>query len=61
MKISLVEIQMLQDAIREWEAGVCEQEDEDEGSSAYSKKELNAMQSVKEKLIDLEKKRRGNS
>ena len=61
MKITLVEIQMLQEAIREWEVGVYEQEDETEGSSAYSKKELNAMQNVKEKLIDLEKKRRGNS
>ena len=49
--ITKTESDMLQDAIREWELGVYEQEDECEGSSAHSKAELDAMQNVKEKLI----------
>ena len=49
--ISKTEAQMLQSAISEWELGVYEQEDECEGSSAFSKAELNAIQNVKEKLI----------
>ena len=49
--ITKTESDMLQDAIREWELGVYEQEDESEGSSAHSKAELDAMQNVKEKLI----------
>ena len=42
---------MLQDAIREWELGVYEQEEESEGSSGHLKAELDAIQNVKEKLI----------
>ena len=49
--ITKTEAHMLQDAIREWELGVYEQEEESEGSSAFSKKELDAIQNVKEKLI----------
>ncbi len=49
--ITKTESDMLQDASREWEIGVYEQEDEGEGSSAHSKAELDAMQNVKEKLI----------
>ena len=49
--ISRTEAQMLQDAIREWELGVYEMEDECEGSSSFSKAQLNAIQNVKEKLI----------
>lgn len=56
MKITLTEIKMLRNAIHEWELGVYEQEDECKGSSGFKKKELKAMQNVKEKLLDLENK-----
>jgi len=49
--ISKTEAEMLHDAIHEWELGVYAQEDESEGSSGFSQKQLNAMQNVKEKLI----------
>ena len=49
--ITKTEADMLQDAIREWELGVYEMEDACEGSSAFSKKQLDAIQNVKEKLI----------
>ena len=49
--ITKTEADMLQDAIREWELGVYEMEEACEGSSAFSKKQLNAIQNVKEKLI----------
>ena len=49
--ISKTEAEMLQDAIREWELGVYEMEDDCEGSSGFSKAQLDAIQNVKEKLI----------
>lgn len=49
--ISKTEAEMLHDAIREWELGVYAQEDECEGSSGFSKAQLDAIQNVKEKLI----------
>ena len=49
--ISKTEAEVLMDAIREWELGVYAQEDECEGSSAFSKAELDAIQNVKDKLI----------
>jgi len=54
IKFTKQEIRMLLDAINEWELGVYGQEDECKGSSGFKKKELNAMQNVKEKLLDLE-------
>ncbi len=49
--ITKTESDNLQDAIREWEIGVYEQEDEGEGSTAHAKAEMDAMQNVKDKLI----------
>ena len=49
--ITKTEAHMLQNAIREWELGVYEQEEESEGSSGHLKAELDAIQNVKEKLI----------
>ena len=49
--VSKTEAEMLQNAIREWELGVYEMEDEEEGSSSYSKAQLNAIQNFKEKLL----------
>ena len=53
VKLTTDEILMLLDAINEWELGVYGQEDECEGSSGFKKKQLKAMDSTKEVLLDV--------
>jgi|TARA_B100000035_G_C21013242_1_gene560628 hypothetical protein len=51
IKLTKREIEMLLDAIHEWELGVYGQEDECEGSSGFTKKDLKAMDTAKEVLL----------
>ena len=55
MKINITkaEAHMLSDAIKEFELGVYEQEDEDVGSSGYRALELRALQTAKIKILEV--------
>ncbi len=53
VKLTKQEMIMLLDAVNEWELGVYGQENECEGSSGFKKKELKAMDSAKQVLLDI--------